>query len=208
MVYCIMSQSIDSNCYIICGRKTALIDSGINPAPIFEKITEAGIGIDYLINTHSHFDHVSGNAQIKEKTGAVLCIYESGADVLETGDDRKALADWFNGTLSEISVDVRLSDGQKIDLGGINLEVIHTPGHTEDSICLYEPETKSLFSGDTVFADGVGRTDLPGGSLQDLKESLERLMDLHSTRGVAIIYPGHGPVGYGDDIKRIYHIYF
>ena len=95
-----------------------------------------------------------------------------------------------------------------IDLGKVRLEVIHTQGHTQGSICLYEPKSKSLFSGDTIFSDGIGRVDLPGGDWIKLKKSIERLLNLHRSSSIEKIYPGHGSIGSGDDIERIYRIYF
>lgn len=106
-----------------------------------------------------------------------------------------------------VRVDQRLKDGDVIEIAGVKLEVIHTPGHTEGSICLYEPQSKALFSGDTVFADGIGRTDLPGGNWNDIGNSLKRLISLNETRGIDKIYPGHGGLGSGDNIERIYNFY-
>lgn len=208
MIYSVMSRSFDSNCYIVRGEKTAVVDSGINPRPVLEKVGELGSGIDFLIDTHCHFDHVGGNAEILEKTNAKLCVHGLGAEFLEEGDSSRVLANWFSAKLPKMKVDVRLSDGEEIDLGDIRLEVLHTPGHTVDGICLYEPESKSLFSGDTLFADGVGRTDLAGGSIQDLEKSLRRLLDLHRRCGVEALYPGHGPQGSGDDIEKVYDMFF
>ena len=111
---------------------------------------------------------------------------------------------FFDQKCPKVSVDWKLKDGDLVDLGGLVLEVIHTPGHTQGCVCFYEPISKSLFSGDTVFADGVGRTDFAGGSLGDLKKSVERLIVLHKERGVGTVYPGHGPLFRGEDLKGIY----
>jgi len=85
--------------------------------------------------------------------------------------------------------------------------VIHTPGHTKDSICLYEKNTKSLFSGDTIFVDGVGRTDFPTGNFSLLKKSVEKLVELEKIHGIKKLYPGHGQIGTGRDIIKIYEEY-
>lgn len=208
MIYPIMSTSFDSNCYIIKSKKVALIDSGIDPTKILKKIDELGTGIDFLINTHCHYDHIAGDLRIKEKTNAKICVHKIDAEFMESNNKEGTLADLFGGKFSKVKIDLKLTDGQIIDLGKIKLEVIHTPGHTQGSICLYEPKSKSLFSGDTIFSDGVGRTDLPGGDWINLKKSLERLLNLHRRSGVEKIYPGHGPIGNGDDIEKVYHAYF
>ncbi|OYT42392.1 MAG: hypothetical protein B6U86_00440 [Candidatus Altiarchaeales archaeon ex4484_43] len=208
MIYPIMSTSFDSNCYIIKSKKAALIDSGIDPTKILKKINELDTGIDFLINTHCHYDHIAGDLRIKEETNAKICVHKIDAEVMEGNNKEETLSDLFGCKFSGIKIDLRLIDGQIIDLGKIKLEVIHTPGHTRGSICLYEPESKSLFSGDTIFSDGIGRTDLPGGNDADLKKSLERLLNLYRSSGVEEIYPGHGPIGNGDDIEKIYHAYF
>jgi hydroxyacylglutathione hydrolase len=208
MIHAIMSASFDSNCYIIRDKKAALIDSGIDPSRILKRIGELGTGIDFLINTHCHYDHIDGDLRIKEKTNALICIHELDAGLMEKGDMEGTLAALFGGKIPKIDIDIKLVDGQIIDLGEIKLEVVHTPGHTPGSICLYEPKSRSLFSGDTVFSDGVGRTDLEGGDWETLQRSIEKLLDLYRDSGIDKIYPGHGPVGSGADIERIYRAYF
>ncbi|MBN2014674.1 MAG: MBL fold metallo-hydrolase [Candidatus Altiarchaeota archaeon] len=208
MIYPVLSESFDSNCYIVVGEKTAVIDSGINPGPVLQRIDELGVGVDFLINTHCHFDHVGGNKRILERTKARLCVHELGVEFLEKGDKERLLAHWFSAEAPKMKVDVRLVDGQRMDLGKTTLEIMHTPGHTIEGICLYEPESKSLFSGDTVFADGIGRVDLSGGSMSELEKSLLRILDLHRREGIDVLYPGHGSIGSGDDIEKAYNMFF
>jgi glyoxylase-like metal-dependent hydrolase (beta-lactamase superfamily II) len=208
MISALFSVSEESNCFIVSGKKTAVIDAGINPAPVLRKLEELGLGLDYLINTHCHFDHVGGDFVLVNRTGAKLCIHEEGAKALEAAENARILSSLFYSKMPKLSVDVRLKDGQKLSLGDVVLEIIHTPGHAREAVCLYEPKSKSLFSGDTVFSDGIGRTDFSGGSMVDMKKSLEKLMRLHHERGVDVIYPGHGPQGEGDDIIRAYEEYF
>ena len=207
MIYCLMSTDHSSNCYIVCGRKTALIDSGINPDAIIAKIKELKLKIDYLINTHEHYDHIAGNLQVKEATGAKLCCHESAAETIGQGSSG-TLSSLFGKNLDGVDVEVKLKEGDKIDLGDIALEVIHTPGHTVGGICLYEPASMSLFSGDTVFADGIGRYDFSGGSLEDLKRSFNKLLKLKEEKGIDNVYPGHGSIGCGEDLEKIYETYF
>ncbi len=105
-------------------------------------------------------------------------------------------------------VDTYLKDGDSVDLGGVSLEVFHTPGHTRGSICLYEPVSKSLFTGDTVFVDSIGRYDFVGGDYDSLRKSVERLVHLVGKQGVERIYPGHGPSGFGEDVISVYEAFF
>ena len=109
----------------------------------------------------------------------------------EINRDERFRRTFFGAHAPKFRVDTVLTDGDKIDLGDSTLRVIHTPGHTPGSICLYEAQSKSLFSGDTVFPYGsVGRTDLPGGSSRNLIRSISRLVTLD----VSVLYPGHGEV--------------
>ncbi len=195
------------NCYIVYGKKCVVIDAG-NPRLVFEKLRELDIGIDYLLTTHYHHDHVSGLPFLKDNLGGVVAVHEADASALEEGDTSQVLSYLFDQKCPKVAVDWKLKEGDLVDLGGLVLEVIHTPGHTPGGICLYEPASKSLFSGDTVFADGVGRTDFAGGSFPDLKKSVEKLIRLHRERGVGTVYPGHGPLFGGDDLEGIYEASF
>lgn len=212
MIYPIISSSYESNCYLIVEKQTALIDSGIDPAGIFKKIGELHIGIDFLINTHCHYDHIGADLDVAKRTGAKICAHKDDAFAMEKGDADRILFDLFGG--GGIMVDVKFAGGEVIDLGNLDLpianslSIIHTPGHTPGGICIYELKSKSLFSGDTIFSDGIGRTDLSGGDLADLKRSIEKILELKRKLGIEKLYPGHGPIGSGEDIERIYEEYF
>jgi len=208
MIYPIFSISEGSNCYLIKDKKVALIDSGINPEVVIEKINKLNIGIDFIINTHCHYDHVAGNLEIKRKTNAKILAHEIDAEAMERGDDKYILAYLFSDKSIRIDVDIKLYDKDKVSLGSSELEVIHTPGHTRGSICLYEEKSRSLFSGDVIFAFGIGRTDFPGGNSEELKKSIEKLIEFHNKYGIDKIYPGHGPLFSGDEIERVYELYF
>ena len=207
MIYPLFSDGSECNCFLVVGAKAAVVDAG-SPQSVLRKISELGIGINYLLTTHYHFDHVLGLAELRAKTGAKVVAHEADASFLEAGDNSRILSGLFGVGFNKVPVDWKLKGGESIDLGGLLLEVIHTPGHTPGGVCFYEPVSKTLFSGDTVFADGVGRTDFPGGSLGDLKSSVQKLLKLHSERGVDIFYPGHGPPGKGSDLRGIYDEYF
>jgi glyoxylase-like metal-dependent hydrolase (beta-lactamase superfamily II) len=142
----------------------------------------------YIILTHLHYDHTAALDQLKLGGKTVVMMHEADARAIGTS---ASAAHFFGVRAPKFRVDTLLTDGDKIDLGGSMLRVIHTPGHTPGSICLYEAESKSLFSGDTVFPYGsIGRTDLPGGSSRDLTRSISRLVKLD----VSVLYPGHGGV--------------
>ncbi len=175
-------------CYLIgdeTTREGALIDPAGDFNLIFKMINSHGLNITMVINTHGHFDHTSGNDFIINKTGAELAIHELEA---------KSLGNIVNRVLSRINGGkgsprpVRLlKDGDIIQIGSIQLQVIHTPGHTEGGICLYTPG--HVFTGDTLFTEGMGRTDLPGGSYKKIMESITK--KILALPDETIIWPGH-----------------
>jgi glyoxylase-like metal-dependent hydrolase (beta-lactamase superfamily II) len=169
--------SLYGNAYLIDG--TVLIDAGIDPRAV------AGYDIELIILTHCHFDHTCAVPEIARMTGAKIAIHEADARLLD--DDYATASALFGKRAPEISPDVLLYGGEIFESDNFMLEVIHTPGHTPGGICLYESETRSLFSGDTVFPDGgIGRCDL-GGDLSDLIRSIELL----TTLDPEVLYPGH-----------------
>jgi hydroxyacylglutathione hydrolase len=208
VIHSLLSDSVESNAYLVVSDKVCVIDPGIDHARVLNHKVEYSIGIDVLINTHCHFDHVGANPKVLESGSVSALSHGLDAIALESGDDSLQLASLFGSRAVKHKVDRMLSDGDVVDLGSVTLEVLHTPGHTKGSICLYEPDSKSLFSGDTVFSDGVGRTDFKGGSVYELEESLKKLMSLVEKRGVEKLYPGHGQTGTGDDIKKVYDMFF
>lgn len=180
----IQLSDIDSNIYLM---GDTVIDSGtgfnfIRLNSILNMLKTDLEKIRQVINTHCHFDHIGGNGYFYN---AKILIHEKDASIIETGDPEKSNAGFFDGKLKPRKVDKKLKEGDVLDNG---LKVIHTPGHTPGSICLYDQKRKILFSGDTLFSDGVGRTDLPGGDPQVLTKSLERLSKLKIEK----ILPGHG----------------
>jgi hydroxyacylglutathione hydrolase len=173
----------DSNIYIT-GNTVIDTGTGFNLTrlmSLFRMMRKDLKEIEWVINTHAHFDHVGGNGYFFD---AKTAIHELDAPVLENGDDELSFAGFFNGKMKARKVDRKLKDGDQIN----GFRVIHTPGHSPGSICLYDEKDRVLFSGDTVFAEGVGRTDLPGGSGDELKKSLEKLRGLRVDK----LLPGHG----------------
>lgn len=141
-----------------------------------------------IILTHLHYDHTAALDGLKLSGKTVVMMHEADAKAIGTS---ASAAHFFGARAPKFHVDTVLTDGAEIDLGDSTLRVIHTPGHTPGSICLYEVQSKSLFSGDTVFPYGsIGRTDLPGGSSRDLIRSISRLVTLD----VSVLYPGHREV--------------
>ena len=176
-------------CYII-GCETTKTAALVDPADETERIlSEAkglGLVVRYVINTHAHPDHISGNADVVEATGAKIIIHEAEASWL-TSLANKAFLTMFGGRTSP-KADVTVADKDTIAVGEVKLTVIHTPGHSPGGICLYDGQ-KYLITGDTLFVDGVGRTDLPGGSMRTMMSSIkERIMTLPDD---TIILPGH-----------------
>ncbi len=201
MIYPIMDP-YGSNCYLIIDKKVILVDSGANSGTI-KRINELTTHVDLLINTHCHYDHIANDLSIKG-IGAKIAAHVLDASPMERADDLYVNAGLFGAACPKIMVDQKLKDRDVIELEKTKLQIIHTPGHTKGSICIYEPGSRSLFSGDTIFTDGIGRTDFAGGNLNELKNSVEELLKLR----VDTLYPGHGPSGTGEDIKRVYNLFF
>jgi len=181
----------ESNMYLI--DKEVLVDTGTGL--FFPQIREnlINLGIDpkkikLIVNTHCHFDHVGGDKSFRDLCNAEIAIHENDAQALEEGDNNLTLATMFGKKIKSITVDRRLKERDRIKTSNFCFEVIHTPGHTPGSICLYESKKKILISGDTLFSDGIGRSDLPGGDSDLLRESLKKLSKLKIT----YLLPGHG----------------
>jgi glyoxylase-like metal-dependent hydrolase (beta-lactamase superfamily II) len=175
-------------CYIVSCPKTKealIIDPGGDEDKVAARIKEKGLKLKYIVNTHAHGDHTTGNAKLIELTGAKLIVHE---------EDNKFLV---AGVMSEVSrqmgftpsppADIAVKDGDKIEIGEASLEVIHTPGHSPGGMCLLGGG--NLFSGDTLFVGGIGRTDLPGSSHEQFMTSLkEKLLTLPDD---TVVWPGH-----------------
>jgi len=175
----------NSNCYLISGKITILIDTGTETN--YHRITSfVKKRLDLIINTHCHYDHIGANDLLKEKYSAKIAAHELDAPYISKADPQHTCSSLFIKPLRKIKIDFLLKDLEKIK--DTDLEVIHTPGHTEGSICLYDRKKKILFSGDTIFAGGgIGRTDLPGGDHETLVSSIGKISRLE----IDIILPGH-----------------
>lgn len=181
---------MQANCYLVWdeqSKEAVVIDPGGDPDTIIDAISRNSLKVIHIINTHGHVDHVETNDLIRQKTEATLLIHSADVSLLQ--DLELNLSQALGRGKNFLPPTKTLEDKDKLKLNGFELEVLHTPGHTPGSICLYGD--KRLFSGDTLFAGGVGRTDLPGGNFRQLKDSLEHKI-LKLSDGV-VVYPGHGP---------------
>lgn len=175
----------DANSYLVDG--TMLVDVGMDGEAIISELERRiqPMYLETIILTHCHYDHSGGAGDVARDTGAKIAIHKGDAPFLNNA--RASAAQLFGKSAPDLLPDILLSGGEIFG----ELEVIHTPGHTPGSICLYDKGSKTLFSGDTVFPEGgFGRTDLYGGSAAQLIESIKKLTLLD----VSVMYPGHGDI--------------
>lgn len=182
--------ALETNCYLAYCEETlecAVIDPGAEPNKIFRLITEKNLKPVLIINTHGHIDHIGANQDIKDRFNIPLSIFPTDSPMLENVHNSEM--SFFLDARDSPPADMFLKDQEKIRIGKGHLKVIHTPGHSPGSVSLLG--NGFLFSGDTLFSGGVGRTDLPGGSWKDLESSIkDKILVLPPE---TIVLPGHGP---------------
>jgi glyoxylase-like metal-dependent hydrolase (beta-lactamase superfamily II) len=197
--------ALGTNCYVIAEQRTgigAIIDPGAEPARILAAARR--FTIHYVIDTHAHFDHMTGNGAVLEglrevqDTPAELVAHPQAAPLLAAGGGAKLFG---LPAVSSPSPARLVEHGDALALGGLLLDVLHTPGHSAGSISLYNAQEGVVFCGDVLFQQSVGRYDLPGGDWATLKASIvEQLLVLPDA---TVVYPGHGPATtIGSERKR------
>lgn len=184
---------LETNCYLVgcgTGKTGVIIDPGDESQRIIEQCKATGIKPEMILLTHGHIDHTNAAGELRDYFGCtVLC------HALDEGMVASAGSGIWGLERRPCQVDRTISDGEVVTVGGIGLEVIHTPGHTKGSVCF--KLDRILFSGDTLFRGSIGRTDLPGGSEEEIFKSLKQRLAMLDPD--IIVYPGHGPsttIGY------------
>ena len=181
------------NCSIIgdeTTREAMVIDPGDDIEDVLALIRKHKLQVKQIVVTHAHIDHVGGAMKLRAATGAPILLNQNDYTLLKMLDVQ---ATWIGvAAPGEVKIDQSVSTGDTVKAGAHAANILHTPGHTEGSVCLYFPAEKLLIAGDTLFAGSIGRTDLPGGSMQKIMQSL------HSTvlalPDETVVIPGHGPL--------------
>lgn len=183
---------LQCNCSVIGDEQTReamVIDPGDQIEDILAILRQEKLTLKQIVITHAHIDHVGGAMKLRAATGAPILMNQSDYALLKMLDMQAA---WVGMKApGAVQVDEAVDEGRVLRIGGISSSILHTPGHTEGSICLYFPQEKKLIAGDTLFAGSIGRTDLPGGSFDKIMHSLHtRVLALPDDTQVT---PGHGP---------------
>jgi hydroxyacylglutathione hydrolase len=183
---------LQCNCSILGDEQTheaMVIDPGDQIDDILKILAEEKLTVKQIVITHAHIDHVGGAMKLKKATGAPILMNQSDYALLKMLPLQAA---WVGmRPPGAVEIDEPVGDSRVLQIGSIPVNVIHTPGHTEGSICLFLPDEKKLIAGDTLFAGSIGRTDLPGGSMDKIMRSLHtRVLALPDETEVT---PGHGP---------------
>ena len=177
-VHALVLGAYQTNCYIIhddASKTCCVIDPGYQSEDILDKLTDLGLTLEAILLTHGHFDHVGAVRDLVADTGCAVYLC---AEDLNMPANLTAGQLYYTNTYAE---------GSQLHLAGLDITVLHTPGHTPGSVCLLVDST--LFAGDTLFAGSCGRTDLPGGSWEQMQQSLKRLSQIEANLWVL---PGHG----------------
>lgn len=193
---------VQTNCYFIYRdddeKRAVVVDPADEGARLFNALKDNGIKVEAILLTHGHFDHIDGVAKLRQLSHCEIYAARAEADLL--GDEYKNCSDSMSGRIVTVTPDHLLEDGEEMEIAGMKLRMLLTPGHTEGSCCYYIEEAAVLISGDTLFEGSVGRSDLPTGSSAALIRSIkEKLLVLPEDTNV---YPGHGGITTIGDEKR------
>jgi len=179
---------LSTNAYLVVdGPQASLIDPAGNCELVMDTLKSEGVILESIYLTHGHADHIAAAMEIKRLTGAK--IFGHGDDQYLLSDTENEVAIYL-GLQEAVALDETLQPGGTVSMAGVPFAVLSTPGHTPGSCCFYSRSEKLLFTGDTLFAQSIGRTDLPGGDYDTLKDSLAGLKGLPDDTKVL---PGHGP---------------
>lgn len=185
---------LQCNCSVLGDETTheaIVVDPGDDIEEIVKLLDRHRLKVKFIAITHGHIDHVGGAKKLKERTGAPVYLNENDLELMEQVPIQ---ASWIGVAPPEVaSIDVLLKEGDTLECGKIRASVLHTPGHTQGSVCLLlDGQDKTLLAGDTLFRDSIGRTDLPGGNFRQIMQSLkDKLLALDDR---TIVVPGHGPL--------------
>lgn len=177
------------NTYVIGAdgsQDVAVIDPG-EAEPVIAYLNAQALNCTHILITHGHFDHTDGAAALRDATGALLCIHPDDVGMLKS--NRTSLAYLAETSLNKTEADILLKDGDALDVAGLHIEVVHTPGHSPGGLCFVLRGERKIFCGDTLFYESAGRTDFPGCSQKVLYHSI---MDkLYTLEGDFDVYCGH-----------------
>jgi hydroxyacylglutathione hydrolase len=184
---------LQCNCSVIgdeATREAIVIDPGDNIDQVLGLIRKHNLQVKQIVITHAHIDHVGGATKLRAATGAPILLNQNDYALLKMLDVQAA---WIGMPAPEkVEIDGSLGQADSVKINGLEGQVLHTPGHTEGSICLYFPAQNKLIAGDTLFAGSIGRTDLPGGSFEKILRSIhDQVLALPDA---TIVVPGHGPL--------------
>ena len=186
---------VQTNCYIVINEENKecfIIDPGASAKQLAERIRKESFTPVAVLLTHGHFDHAGAAEELAKEFGVKVYAHEAEKDTLQNPQKNVS---WMVGASESYHADVFLKDEEVITLAGFEIKVLHTPGHTEGGCCYYVASESVVFTGDTLFAQSVGRTDFPGGSMSQIVRSItEKLMTLNEVGNLEtdiMVYPGH-----------------
>jgi hydroxyacylglutathione hydrolase len=181
------------NCSVIgdeSTREAMVVDPGDDIEDVLTLVRKHNLQVKQIVVTHAHIDHVGGAMKLRAATGAPILLNQNDYELLKMLDVQ---ASWLGmKDPGKVEIDQSLGEADKVNAGSLTADVLHTPGHTAGSICLYFPLEKKLIAGDTLFAGSIGRTDLPGGSFEQIIHSIrDKLLALPDD---TVVVPGHGSI--------------
>jgi hydroxyacylglutathione hydrolase len=184
---------LQCNCSIVgdeATREAMVIDPGDDLEDVLALLQKHNLQVKHIVITHAHIDHIGGAMKLRALTGAPILLNQNDYALLKMLDEQAA---WVGmRSPGKVEIDQSVTTGETVTAGSLTASILHTPGHTEGSVCLFFPAEKKLIAGDTLFAGSIGRTDLPGGSMPKILRSLrDTLMALPDD---TVVVPGHGPL--------------